>query len=278
VEDFRQMTPPNAVEVARVLLDAGAEVDALAETYGGGPAQTTLNLLVSSAHPSIAGLQAPLAELLLDRGAALNGVADDCSPLVTALAFGYPRSMYTIAARGARVDGPIPAAALGRLDLVRRFVLDRKTLAPDVSVRGPRWFQPPTDPKTHIEHAFLAACKFGHAEVAQFFLDLGVDIAARDDMTALHWAAAFRYVDVVRLLLAAGAPLEVRNTWGGTVLDSTVWFVKNPPAEHPYNKVDVGYMPILEMLIAAGADIEEVTPFPSGVAEVDDLLRRLGHS
>src|SRR5689334_12527045 len=52
VEDERQVTPPNAVRVAEVLLAAGAEVDALAETYGGGPAQTTLNLLVSSCHPA----------------------------------------------------------------------------------------------------------------------------------------------------------------------------------------------------------------------------------
>ena len=56
VEDFRQKTPPNAVAVGRLLLEAGSVVDALAETYGGGRAQTTLNLLVSSAHPARAGL------------------------------------------------------------------------------------------------------------------------------------------------------------------------------------------------------------------------------
>src|SRR5262245_27727805 len=39
VEDFRQKTPPNAVAVATTLLEAGAEVDALANTYGGGRAQ-----------------------------------------------------------------------------------------------------------------------------------------------------------------------------------------------------------------------------------------------
>ena len=55
VEDYRQKTPPNAIEIARALLEAGAEVDALAETYGGGRGQTTMNLLVSSAHPDIAG-------------------------------------------------------------------------------------------------------------------------------------------------------------------------------------------------------------------------------
>src|SRR5687768_4838178 len=54
VEDFRQKTPANAVAVARLLLESGAEVDALAETYGGGPLQTTLNLLVSSVHPAAA--------------------------------------------------------------------------------------------------------------------------------------------------------------------------------------------------------------------------------
>ena len=26
-----------------------------------------------------------------------------------------------------------------------------------------------------------------------------------------------------------GAPLEARNTWGGTVLDSTVWFARHAP-------------------------------------------------
>jgi hypothetical protein len=48
VEDFRQLTPPNAVAIATRLLETGAEVDATANTYGGGEAQTTMNLLVSS--------------------------------------------------------------------------------------------------------------------------------------------------------------------------------------------------------------------------------------
>ena len=40
VENYRQKTPANAVEVAKLLLDAGAEVDAAADMYGGG--STTL--------------------------------------------------------------------------------------------------------------------------------------------------------------------------------------------------------------------------------------------
>ena len=57
VEDFRQRTPANAVAIARQLIEAHAVVDATADTYGGGPAMTTLNLLVSSVHPARAALQ-----------------------------------------------------------------------------------------------------------------------------------------------------------------------------------------------------------------------------
>jgi hypothetical protein len=35
VEGYRQKTPANAVQIARMLLEAGAEADALADMYGG---------------------------------------------------------------------------------------------------------------------------------------------------------------------------------------------------------------------------------------------------
>lgn len=89
VEDFRQKTPANALAIARRLLEAGAAVDARANTYSGGPSETTMNLLVSSTHPAGAGVQAALVDVLLDFGAAVNGVADDASPMLTALDFGY---------------------------------------------------------------------------------------------------------------------------------------------------------------------------------------------
>ena len=82
VEGYRQRTPPNAVAVARVLLEAGADVDALADMYGGQ--HTTMSLLVSSGHPAKAGLQIALAETLLDFGAAVEGrgSGDWVSPLM----------------------------------------------------------------------------------------------------------------------------------------------------------------------------------------------------
>jgi len=276
VEDFRQKTPPNALAIARFLLEAGAEVDGLANTYGGGKYQTTMNLLVSSTHPADAGLQAPLVHLLLDYGAAINGLEDEGSPLVTALAFGYGESADVLAGRGARIDNVITAAAVDRLDLVRSFVVDPATLRAGVPRQGPLWFTWPEGARAQIELALVWACRFGREEVAQFLLDQGVDPAARDgdSMTALHWAAAGRCMDLVTLLIGRGAPLEVRNTWGGTVLDSTVYFAVNQPLSTPCSSHD--YPSVIEALLAAGADAGAVTPFPTRDPKLNGVLRRHG--
>src|SRR5262249_33670695 len=122
VEGYRQVTPPNAVEVAKTLLDAGAEVDALADMYGGEC--TTMSMLVSSCQPHNAGVQATLAETLLDYGAAIEGVRTGKwnNPLMTALVFGYPDTAEMLARRGARVETVAAAAGLGRVDEVRRML------------------------------------------------------------------------------------------------------------------------------------------------------------
>src|SRR4249919_3883723 len=70
VEDFRQKTPPNIVEITRILLDAGADVNAESEAYAGG--STTLGLVATSIHPEEAGVQIPLLELLLERGSRMD--------------------------------------------------------------------------------------------------------------------------------------------------------------------------------------------------------------
>ncbi len=156
------------------------------------------------------------------------------------------------------------------------FDLDARTVAPGVSLVAPPWFALPDAAKAHIERALVAACKFGRLEVVEFLLDAGVDHGASDGLTGLHWAAGHRYLDIVRLLLARGAALEAKNAWGGTVLDSTVWFAKHPPVDHPHDAPDVGYLPILEALLAAGADVNAVHPYPTEIEPVDTLLRRYG--
>ena len=274
VEDFRQKTPPNAVHIAERLLAAGAEVDATAETYGGGTYNTTMNLLVSSMHPAEAGLQSKLVEVLLDHGAAIDGVANDSSPILTALSFGYHDAAETLARRGAAMSHVVIAAGVGRLDLVREWVIDATTLTrTHPPYRGPRWVHLPDDATGQIEMALLAACKFGRSDVAAYLLDLGVNPNAKDGdaMTALHWASASGLLDVMNVLIAKGAQLESRNTWGGTVVDSTVWFASNATVR------GIDYTTVVRRLLEAGADAAEIYPFPTGVETLDQIIGGYRH-
>ena len=62
--------PANVVDVARLLLDRGADVDAVTLGRNGGP---TLGLVVTSKMASDANASGPLIQLLIDRGATIGG-------------------------------------------------------------------------------------------------------------------------------------------------------------------------------------------------------------
>jgi hypothetical protein len=66
VESYRQITPLNAADVAQALINAGAEVNAMANMYGG---TTALGLVVSSAHPHHAGVVEAISAVLKQAGA-----------------------------------------------------------------------------------------------------------------------------------------------------------------------------------------------------------------
>ena len=53
-----QRSPANSATIARILLEAGAEADAVAPIYG--RSDTTLCLTITSVHPYLAGVQASL--------------------------------------------------------------------------------------------------------------------------------------------------------------------------------------------------------------------------
>ena len=216
IEDELQQTPPNAVEVARILLDAGAEVDALCETYGGGTAQTTLNLLVSSEHPAAAGVQTDLVKVLCDAGAAVDGIDGDGSPLATALGFGYPEAVAMLVSCGACTGNLLFAAAAGRLERVRAYFDDAGVVA-DVGLCETRWFKMSSDSKIAAEQALVYASMCGQAEVMDFLLSRGVDINANPPGThvtgtALHTVAAKGDEIMVRLLLDHGADTTIRDS------------------------------------------------------------------
>ena len=125
VENYRQKTPPNAVQIAETLLNAGAGVDAVADMYGGNA--TTLGLAATSIHPLRAGVQNALIDVLLERGAQLDwpsGAGRNVSIVTGCLANGRGEAAEHLALRGAVLDLE-SASGVGRLDVVRRFLQHR---------------------------------------------------------------------------------------------------------------------------------------------------------
>jgi hypothetical protein len=120
IEGSRQwQSPPNAAAIARLLLEAGAQPDATCDCYGGG--WTTMDLLVTSAHPAEAGVQAAVVEALCAGGADPNGPRDDGSPLWCAITFWYTPPVDQLVRCGARLDNLLFAAAAGDLPAVQSY-------------------------------------------------------------------------------------------------------------------------------------------------------------
>jgi ankyrin repeat protein len=209
VEDYRQKTPSNAVDIARMLLDAGAEPDALADMYG--VECTTMSMLVSSSHPRQAGLQVPLVELLLDFGAAIEGRGTRKwgTPLQTAVAFGSIDAARALVRRGAQIDLST-AAGLGRFDDATRLL--------------------PTADAEARHRALSVAAQEGHADIVRLLLDAGEDPnrfnleGNHAHSTPLHQAVIGGHEAVVRLLIERGARLDTRDTiWHGTPLGWAIY-------------------------------------------------------
>jgi hypothetical protein len=229
VESYRQYTPANIVRVAEILLDAGADVEGTADVYGGDCA--TLGLAATSAHPRLAGVQLPLLQLLLDRGARMEeggaGVVRAC------LGNGCPEAAAFLADRGARVP-LVAAAGLGRREAVERL-LDGAGTSPE-----------------EVNEALRYACVYGHTAVADLLVRRGGDLAATtpDGQTAAHMAVIAGRLDTLEMLLAHHPPLEQENSYGGTVLGQTLW-----SAAHGGDPDR--YVAIVEALLAAGAKLPD---------------------
>jgi ankyrin repeat protein len=198
VEGYRQRSPMNAADVAKVLLDAGADPDALCNLYGSKC--TTMALLVSSTPPARAGVQLPVLNVLIDYGASITpkGEGSWTSPIATALVFGFRDAAQTLVDRGAPVDSLADAAGLGRIDDVKRMLL---SAGPDERHR-----------------AVAMAAQLGQVEVVGLLLDAGEDPnrynppGTHAHSTPLHQAIAAGHIAVVKLLVERGVRLDVRDS------------------------------------------------------------------
>jgi ankyrin repeat protein len=120
----------------------------------------------------------------------------------------------------------------------------------------------------------------GNTEGVRQLLDLGVDVAAlyeegdgyfdiAKNSTALHVAAWKAYPATVRLLIECGAPVDTPDGKGRTPLALAVRACVDSYWTHRRSPESV------EALLRGGASVSGVD-FPSGYAEVDELLRRYG--
>ncbi len=251
VEDERQRTPVNAVDVANVLIDAGAEIDAT--FLDGGSGTTPLVSLVTSFHPHKSGVAAELVRVFVNAGAKVEGLKGDGEPLKLALGFEYPESVQALLECGAKIANVEIAAGLGEFELVERFVGEGGIV------------------RKELEEAFWSACKYGHTEVVECLLKCGVDIDARGgaNNTGLMLASQRGRRDTVEMLLDCGASVELKNNFDGTALGSTMYFLANHPAP------DADYAGVIELLLNAGSEFNFANK-STGDDEVDDMLRKRG--
>ena len=251
VEGYRQKSPPNAARITRILLDAGADVEAEADVYGGHC--TALGLVATSTPPNEAGVQIPVMEVLLAHGAQIEhpdlaGKGSDA--IYACLANGCPEAAAYLAEHGGRV-GLIGASGIGRLDIVRELV--------DTG---------PAEP-ARLEMALRYAAGYGQLEIVRFFLDRGVNVDGHhnDGQTALFYAILGDHLEVVRLLLARGARSDI-ETPNGPVFGAALW-----RAHQGRGDADA-QVPILEALIAAGG--KPPARYPRVNDKIDALLARHG--
>lgn len=190
---------PNAVEMAKVLIDAGAELN---------------EPLVAAGSID----NRPVAELLLDRGAAIDGTGG-WTPLEEALYWNSRNAIELFLERGAKIQNIRTAAALGRTDLIEGYFNPDGSLKPEAGgIDWPfgvkTWSQ---DRQGIVNNAFVYACMHGHIDAAKLLLEKGAEINAIPGGfdfagTGLHYAALNGHRPMVQFLLDHGADRTLRDT------------------------------------------------------------------
>jgi ankyrin repeat protein len=249
VEGWRQRTPKNAVQIAEILLDAGAEVDATADMYKGGC--TTLGLVATSIHPKVAGVVQPLIDVLLARGARIDargaGGGGNAGLMINScLANGRPEAAEYLAERGAPLDLE-SAAGVGRLDVVKSFFNSDGTLKTSAT-------------RAQMNAGFTWACEYGRTDVVEYLLDHGMNINERTaphKQKGVHWAAYGGHIDTVKALLKRRPALDVKDaSFGATPLAWALYGWRERQDLESARREP--YYEVVALLVGAGAPVESV--------------------
>jgi hypothetical protein len=174
---------PDVLEVATVILDAGAGADRKA-------LDSTLGLVCSGRVPRECAVQIPLIQLLCRYG------ANPDVAMGPAIVHGEFEAAHELLRHGARLD-LAAAAAVGKEHDVSRML---GTATPE---------------SRHI--ALALACQHGHGAVLKLLLEAGEDLNRYNPVgyhahsTPLHQAALAGHFDVVRMLVQQGARLDIKD-------------------------------------------------------------------
>ena len=211
---------PKQLDMARILIDAGADID--------GP------LCASASSNNVAAVA-----LLLDRGAAIDGTGD-WSPLEEALYWNSRDTIDLLVRRGARIHNLRIAAGLGRTDVIETFFAADGSLRREAGTVNWPWgdlnviersnfdrsgkdmlasrFSSFTqDRQGIIDNAFVYAGMHGHMDAAKLLLAKGANVNAIPggfdySGTALHYAALNGHRAMVEFLIAHGADVQIKDT------------------------------------------------------------------
>ena len=207
---------PNKIDMAQLLVDAGAEIN--------GPL---------GAAACIDNVE--IAALLLNKGAAINGTGS-WSPLEEALYWNNQRVIDLLLERGASLHNLRIASGLGRIDLIESFFSRDGTLKPEagkidwpfgelrksnlnceikeLEAKATQWSD---DPQEIINNAFVYACMHGQIDATRLLLTKGAQINAIPpgfdySGTGLHYAALNGHRGMVEFLIDQGANVNVKDS------------------------------------------------------------------
>lgn len=246
VESYRQHSPANAVDVLQLLLNNGAEVDAMADMYGGS---STFGLVATSIWPAKAKVLIPLLEAFIKAGAMIDkpdAGGNMQSAVIGCLHNGRPEAAHFLASKGARLNLE-GAAGVGRLDLVKSFFDAEGNLQQGAT-------------RKEMEYGFIWACEYGHLPVVSFLLECGVDQNKNiEQLSGFHWAIIGGHLDIVKFFLARNISLENKNEYGGTALGCALWSVVNSDPTYRWPELEDHMIEIIAALLKAGSSIEPGT-------------------
>jgi len=212
IEHHRQwQSPTNAVELAQILLAAGADPNALCQSYG--DSDDIMGLLLTSGHPAAAGVQADLVEALCKGGVKAGGPQNEGTPLWIAITAGHTPAAERLARCGAPLDNLVFAAVAGDLALVQGYFDDTGRLRSERSRSAERMGMhgAAQDPRHLLEYAVIYAAAHGRRQIVEFLLTKTPDLSVREPVwqsTALGAAEYFQRPEIVALLTTSPSALE----------------------------------------------------------------------